>query len=208
MIRSADCTKLSADTFERKVSDMKNKTRSILLGLLCAVCLQVQLNVGAVELPFVPVEETQAETTTAASETTAVTQKPAEQETPVITEAQATSKAADTTRASASEKSTPASDDAVSEPPASENTDSEINELPVLSPDGESTAEISESSSESSFSGEKNSSDTLTMANTDSKDITEASKESVMPIIIAAVLGVVVVAGAALFAIFRKRNKR
>ena len=186
---------------------MKNKTRSILLGLLCAVCLQVPMNVGAVELPFVPVEESQAETTTAVSETTAVTQKPAEQETPVITEAPATSKAAETTRASASEKSTSSNEGTVSELPVSENTDSEINELPVLSPDGESTAEISESSSESSLSDENDSSDTQTTANTDSKDITDTSKESSFPMTIAAICGVVVVAGAALFAIFRKRNK-
>lgn len=187
---------------------MIGKIKSILLGVLCAACLQVPLNVCAVDLPIVPVEESQVETTTAASDVPAVTQKPAEQETPVIPEAPTTSKAAETARASASEKSTSSNEGTVSELPASENTDSEINELPVLSPDGESTAEISESSSESSLSGEKDSSDTLTTANTDSKDITEASKESVLPIIIAAVLGVVVVAGVVILAIFRKRNKR
>lgn len=187
---------------------MKNKTKSILLGVLCAVCLQVPLNVCAVDLPIVPVEESQVETTTAASDVPAVTQKPAEQETPVITEAPTTTKAAQTTRASVSEKSTSSNEGTVSELPASENTDSEINELPVLSPDGESTAEISESSSDSSISDNKDSSETQITANTDSKDITEASKESSMPITIAVVSGVVVVAGAALFAIFMKRNKR
>ncbi len=186
---------------------MIGKIKSILLGVLCAVCLQVPLNVCAVDLPFVPVEESQAETTTAASDVPAVTQKPAEQETPVITEAPATSKAAETTITSASEKSTSPNEGAVSDPPASENTDSEINELPVLSPEGESTAEISESSSDSSISDDKDSSETQTTANTDSKDITEASKESVLPMIIASVLGVVVVAGVVLLAIFRKRNK-
>ena len=85
---------------------MIGKIKSILLGVLCAVCLQVPMNVCAVDLPFVPVEESQAETTTAASDVPAVTHKPAEQETPVIPEAPATSKAAETTRASASEKST------------------------------------------------------------------------------------------------------
>ena len=89
---------------------MKNKTKSILLGVLCAVCLQVPLNVCAVDLP------------------------------------------------------------------ASENTDSEKSALLVLSPDDESTAEISESSYDSSLSGEKDSSDTQITANTNSKDITEASK--------------------------------
>ena len=187
---------------------MIGKIKSILLGVLCAVCLQVPMNVCAVDLPIVPVEESQAETTTTVSETPAATHKPAEQETPVIPEAPATSKAAETTRASASEKSTTRSDATISDLPASENTDSEINELPVLSPDGESTAEISESSSESYLSDEKDSSDTQTTANTDSKDITEASKESVLPMIIAAVLGVVVVAGVVILAIFRKRNKR
>ena len=199
---------LSADTFERKVSDMKNKTKSILLGVLCAVCLQVPMNVCAVDLPFVPVEESQTETTTAVSETPAVTQKPAEQEIPVISKTPATSNAAETTRASASEKSTTRSDATISDPPASENTDSEINELPVLSPDGERTAETSESSADRSISGEKDSSDTQTTANTDSKGMTDASRESGLPIIIAVICGVVVVAGAALFAIFRKRNKR
>ena len=187
---------------------MIGKIKSILLGVLCAVCLQVPVNVCAVDLPIVPVEESQAETTTAASDVPAVTQKPAEQEMPVIPEAPATSKAAQTTRASASEKSTTLSDATISDLPASENTDSEINELPVLSPDGESTAEISESSSESSLSGEKDSSDTQTTTNTDIKDIPKASKESVLPMIIAAVLGVVVVAGVVMLAIFRKRNKR
>ena len=71
--------------------------------MLCAVCLQAPLNVGAVDLPIVPVEESQAETTTTVSETPAATHKPAEQETPVIPEAPATSKAAETTRASASD---------------------------------------------------------------------------------------------------------
>ena len=80
---------------------MKNKTKSILLGVLCAVCLQVPVNVCAVDLPIVPVEESQAETTTAVIETPAVTQKPAEQETPVIPEAPATTKVAQTTKASA-----------------------------------------------------------------------------------------------------------
>ncbi len=106
---------------------MIGKTKSILLGVLCAVCLQVPMNVCAVDLPIVPVEESQAETTAAANETPAVTQKPAEQETPVIPEAPATSKAAETTRASASEKSTSSNEGTVSE-------------LPVLSPDGENTA--------------------------------------------------------------------
>ena len=188
---------------------MIGKTKSILPGVLCAVCLQVPMNVCAIDLPFVPVEESQTETTTAVSETPAVTQKPAEQEIPeipVISEAPATSNAAETTRASASEKSTTRSDATISDPPASENTDSEINELPVLSPDGERTAETSESSADRSISGEKDSSDTQTTANTDSKGMTDASRESGLPIIIAVICGVVVVAGAALFAIFRKRN--
>ena len=198
---------LSADTFEREVSDMKNKTKSILLGVLCAVCLQAPLNVGAVELPIVPVEESQAETTTAVSETPAVTQNPAEQETPVITEAPATSKAAETTRASASEKSTTRSDATISDPPASENTDSEINELPVLSPDGESTAEMSESSSDRSFSDEKDSSDTQTTTLGEIGTNDQKSENRALPIIVAAICGVVVLAGVAVFAIFKRGKK-
>ena len=198
---------LSADTFERKVSDMKNKTKSILLGVLCAVCLQVPLNVGAVDLPFVPVEESQAETTTAASDVPAVTQKPAEQETPVIPEAPATSKAAETTRASASEKSTTRSDATISDLPASENTDSEINELPVLSPDGESTAEISESSSDSFISDDNDSSDTQTTAQGEIGTSDHKSENSSLPIMVAAICGVVMLAGVAIFAAFKRGKK-
>lgn len=182
--------------------------KTILIGVLCAVCLQAPLNVGAVELPIVPVEESQAETTTAVSETPAVTQKPAEQETPVILEAPATKKAAETTRASTSENSTPPSDATISDLPASENTDSETNELSVLSPDGESTAETSESSSDRSFSDEKDSSD---MQNTVKGEIgtsNQKSENNSLPIIFVAIGGVVVLAGAAIFVVFRKRNKR
>ena len=178
---SADSTKLSAGVYDRKECYMIGKIKSILLGVLCAVCLQVPMNVCAVDLPIVPVEESQAETTTAASDVPAVTQKPAEQETPVQNEAPATTKAVETTKSSANEKSTTLSDATISDLPASENTDSELNELPVLSPDGESTAETSESSSDSSFSDEQDSSDTQTTANTDSKDITEAARKAVCP---------------------------
>ena len=41
---------------------MIGKIKSILLGVLCAVCLQVPVNVSAVDLPIVPVEESQVET--------------------------------------------------------------------------------------------------------------------------------------------------
>ena len=186
---------------------MKNKTKSILLGVLCAVCLQVPMNVCAVDLPIVPIEEAQAETTTAATETTAVTQKPAEPETPVITEAPATTKTAQTTRASASEKSTSSNEGTVSELPASENTDSEINELPVLSPDGESTAATSESSSDISFSGEKDSSDTQTTAQGEIGTSDQKSESNFLPIIVALICGVVVLTGAAVFAIFKRGKK-
>lgn len=181
--------------------------KTVLLCVLCAVCLYAPLNAGAVELPIVPVEESQAETTTAAGDVPAVTQKPAEQETPVIPEVPATTKAAQTTRASASENSTPPSDDAVSELPASENTDSEINELPVLSPDGESTAETSESSSDSSISDNKDSSDTQTMAQGEIGTSDQKSESSSLPIIVAVICGVVVLTGAAVFAIFKRGKK-
>ena len=127
------------------------------------------------------------ETTTAASDVPAVTQKPAEQETPVIPEAPATTKAAQMTRASVSEKSTSSNEGTVSEQPASENTDSEINELPVLSHDGESTAEISESSSESDLSDEKDSADTQTMAQGEIGTSNQKSDSSSLPIIVAVI---------------------
>ena len=78
---------------------MKRKIKTILLSMLCAACRQAPLYVGAVDLPFVPVEESQAESTAAVSETPAVTEKPAEQETTVMTAA----KTDETTIAPASE---------------------------------------------------------------------------------------------------------
>ena len=80
---------MSADVYDRKECYVIGKIKSILLGVLCAVCLQVPLNVGAVELPIIPVEDSQAETTTAYSKTPAVTQKPSEQNTSVQPEAPA-----------------------------------------------------------------------------------------------------------------------
>ena len=35
---------------------MMEKIKSILLGVLCAVCLQAPVNVCAVDLPFVPAD--------------------------------------------------------------------------------------------------------------------------------------------------------
>lgn len=42
---------------------MKNKLYAVTLSILCIICLQSHVSVNALELPFVPVEEPQAETT-------------------------------------------------------------------------------------------------------------------------------------------------
>ena len=98
---------------------------------------------------------------------------------------------AQTTRASVSDKSTSSNEGTVSE-------------LPVLSPDGESTAEISESSSDSSISDDKDSSDTQTMAQGEIGTSDQKSDSSSLPIIVAVICGVVVLTGAAVFAILKR----
>ena len=77
---------------------MIRRSRTILLGLLCAVCLQAPLHVSAIDLPFVPVEEPPVGSSAVVSETAAVIEEPADRETPIMTEAPAASKAAETSR--------------------------------------------------------------------------------------------------------------
>ena len=179
---------------------MKRMIKTVWLGVLCAVCLYAPLNAGAVELPIVPVEESQAETTTAVSETPAVTQKSAEQETPVITEAPATTKATETAKASANDMNTSSNEDTVFEQPASENPVSEINELPVLSPDGES-------SSQSSFSDEQDTSETQATAQEEIGTRDQNSENNALPVIVAVICGVAALAGAAIFTVFKRGKK-
>lgn len=181
--------------------------KTVLLGVLCAVCLYVPLNAGAVELPFVPIEEFQSETTTAVSETPAATQNPAEQETLVMTEAPATTKATETAKASANDMNTSSNEDTVFEQPASENPVSEINELPIMSPDGESTAETSESSSQSSFSDEQDTSETQATAQEEIGTRDQNSENNALHIIVAVICGVAALAGAAIFTVFRRGKK-
>ena len=126
----------------------------------------------------------------------------------MITEAPATKKAAETTRASASENSTPPSEGDAYDPTAAESADSQFNEMPVLSPDGEGMVEASENSSDSSFLDEKDSSDTQTTAQGEIGTSDKKSESNFLPIIVAAICGVVVLAGVAIFAVYRKRNKR
>ena len=58
---------------------MKNKLKIIMLWVLCAVCLQAPMTAFAVELPFVPVDESETDTVT-----TAVSDK----DTPIVKEKQ------------------------------------------------------------------------------------------------------------------------
>ena len=182
---------------------MIRKIRIFLLGLLSAVCLQAPPNASAVDLPFVPVEESREETTNSAVDI------PAEQETPVIPEIPAQNKAAETTKTSAGEKSAAPSESADSAPPASEKKGSDNDELPVLSLNDESSAETNESSrSELSLSGEKDSSDAQSTTYTASRAISETSQDRSFPIITAVLCGMAAAAGAVLFAVFRKRYTR
>ncbi len=204
---SAGSAKLSADAYDREECDMIRMIKTVLLGVLCAVCLYAPLNAGAVELPIVPVEESQSETTTAVSETPAATQNPAEQETPVITEAPATTKATETAKASANDMNTSSNEDTVFEQPASEIPVSEINELPVLSPDGESTVEKSESNSDSSISDDNDSSETQATAQEEIGTRDQNSENNALPIIVAVICGVAALAGAAIFTVFKRGKK-
>ena len=160
---------------------MKRKIKTILLSMLCAACRQAPLYVGAVDLPFVPVEESQAESTAAVSETSAVTEKPAEQETTVMTAAKTTKQ-----RSHQQVKRMQLPTRAVSESTALENRDSKTKELPVLSPDGEETNESSN----------------------DTQPTTTDTKKSSFHKAIAVIFCVAAVAGAIVYAIFRKRNQR
>ena len=187
---------------------MIGKIKSSLLGVLCAVCLQVPMNVCAVDLPFVPVEEPPVGSSAVVSETAVVIEEPADRETPIMTEAPAASKAAETAKATAAGDRTAPSESAVSVTTAAAETDSERNELPVLSPDGEKMAETSESSTDMSLSSEAAARDTQTVTDTDSRDTAKTSRNSRIPLTLAAICCAVVIAGAVLFAIAKNRGKK
>ena len=205
---------------------MKNKLKMIMLGVLCAVCLQAPVTAHAVDLPFVPVDDSETDTVT-----TAVTGD----DTPIVTEDQtsATSAAVTTskpTTTTADEKTTTknavsSSDNAVTDEPAVMSTDSENNNLPVISPDGEmietvvttaiTTKEpsaVSENSNDTenkdiSFSDDSNSSEVQATAHADNIERSETNESRSFPIIITVICGVAVIAGGALFAIFKKGRK-
>ena len=54
---------LSADVRKSKVNILKNKIKMILLGAMCALCLQAPLRASAVDLPFIPADELETVTT-------------------------------------------------------------------------------------------------------------------------------------------------
>ena len=81
---------LSADVRKSKVNILKNKLKIVLLGAMCALFLQAPLSASAVDLPFVPADESETVTTTVAdndtptiSETQATTFKPEPQATTI-----------------------------------------------------------------------------------------------------------------------------
>ena len=213
---------------------MKNKLKIIAITVLSMICLQATVTAFAVELPFVPVEESETDTVTTAvsdNDTPIVTEK--QTSTTVTTQKPTTTstKKPETTRAE--EKTTTTKKLVSSTDSASPNetpvviSDSENNDLPVISPDGEvveelgttvsaenEPSEIIEStktaenssmpeSSDISFSDDKNSTDTHTEKQSDSN----TSEKSYLPIVISVICGAIVIAGAVLFAIFKKGKK-
>lgn len=213
---------------------MKNKLKIKMLWVLCAVCLQATMTAFAVELPFVPVEESETDTVT-----TAVT----DNDTPIVTEKQTSTtvtaqkptttstKKPETTKSegktTTTKKSVSSTDSASPNETPEMISDSENNDLPVISPDGEVVEELGTTvsaenepsavekskrtaenssmpeSSDISFSDDKNSADTHTEKQSDSN----TREKSYLPIVISVICGAIVIAGAVLFAIFKKGKK-
>ncbi|MBR1383778.1 MAG: hypothetical protein IJ555_08215 [Ruminococcus sp.] len=217
---------------------MKNKLKIIAITVLSMICLQATVTAFAVELPFVPVEESETDTVTTAvsdNDTPIVTEK--QTSTTVTTQKPTTTstKKPETTRAE--EKTTTTKKLVSSTDSASPNetpvviSDSENNDLPVISPDGEVVEELGTTvsaenepsevekstktaenssmpeSSDISFSDESDSSEMQTTAHSDSIESSETSEKSTLPIIISVICGAVVIAGAVLFAIFKRGKK-
>ena len=200
---------LSADVRKSKVNILKNKLKIVLLGAMCALFLQAPLSVSAVDLPFVPADESETVTTTVA-----------DNDTPMISESQTTTSKPDpqvtTSKSETSAKTTTAKATAV-EDTANQNkptetsrtADTERNDLPVIAPDGEEVkiedktgSEPSQETSTQSTASAENS----TISSSESKTETEKSNNSSLPIIIAVICGAAVIAIVAAFTL-RKKGK-
>lgn len=200
---------LSADVRKSKVNILKNKLKIVLLGAMCALFLQAPLSASAVDLPFVPADESETVTTTVAdndtpiiSETQATTSKPE----PLVTTSRNDTSAKTTTA-----KATAAEDTANQNKPTetSRTADTERNDLPVIAPDGEEVeieentgSEPSEDTSTQSTASAENSA----ISSSESKTETEKSNNSSLPIIIAVICGAAVIAAVTAFAL-RKKGK-
>ena len=213
---------------------MKNKMIIIVITVLSMICLQATVTAFAVELPFAPVEESETDTVTTAvsdNDTPVVTEK--QTSTTVTTQKTTTTstKKSETTKTedktTTTKKSVSSTDSASPNETPAVISDSGNNALPVISPDGEvveelgttvsaenEPSEIIEStktaenssipeSSDISFSDDKNSTDTQTEKQSDSN----TSEKSYLPIVISVICGAIVIAGAVLFAIFKKGKK-
>ena len=201
---------LSADVRKSKVNILKNKLKIVLLGAMCALFLQAPLSVSAVDLPFVPADESETVTTTVAdndtpmiSETQATTVKP---------EPQATTISRNDTSVKTTTAKTTAAEDTANQNKLTETSrtaDTERNDLPVIAPDGEEVeieentgSEPSEDTSTQSTASAENSA----ISSSESKTETEKSNNSSLPIIIAVICGAAVIAIVAAFTL-RKKGK-
>lgn len=201
---------LSADVRKSKVNTLKNKLKIVLLGAMCALFLQAPLSVSAVDLPFVPADESETVTTTVAdndtpmiSETQATTVKP---------EPQATTISRNDTSVKTTTAKTTAAEDTANQNKLTETSRTakvESNDLPVIAPDGEEVeieentgSEPSEDTSTQSTASAENSA----ISSSESKTETEKSNNSILPIIIAVICGAAVIAIVAAFTL-RKKGK-
>lgn len=200
---------LSADVRKSKVNILKNKLKIVLLGAMCALFLQAPLSVSAVDLPFVPADESETVTTTVA-----------DNDTPMISESQTTTSKPDpqvttskseTSAKTTTAKATAAEDTANQNKPTetSQTAKVESNDLPVIAPDGEEVeieentgSEPSEDTSTQSTASAENSA----ISSSESKTETEKSNNSSLPIIIAVICGAAVIAVVTAFAV-RKKGK-
>ena len=201
---------LSADVRKSKVNILKNKLKIVLLGAMCALFLQAPLSVSAVDLPFVPADESETVTTTVAdndtpmiSETQATTVKP---------EPQATTISRNDTSVKTTTAKTTAAEDTANQNKLTETSRTakvESNDLPVIAPDGEEVeiedktgSEPSQETSTQSTASAENS----TISSSESKTETEKSNNSSLPIIIVVICGAAVIAIVAAFTL-RKKGK-
>lgn len=195
---------------------MKNKLKMILLGVLCAVCLQAPVAAHAVDLPFVPVDDSETDTVTTTvtggatpvvteNQTTVTTSKPTTTSTqkPVTTTAEGTT--------TTTQKSEASSDNASTDDAPAVNSDNENNEMPVLSPDGETivttTLNENEPSEIEKSTKAKDSSISEDSDFSDDKDNSEANEKSSLPIIISVICGTTAIAGAVIFGILKRGKK-